>query len=107
MSLFGAGRGRLGVVWGGIGRPLTEEVPFTVDDTGRLGGEEPEEATRKVETTVGASRALVGDGGNGALSAERDTDFLKAVGTGVSATVLGSVQSDNEVTLDVIYAAGA
>jgi hypothetical protein len=82
-------------------------VPFTVENTGRLRGEEIEETTRKVETTVRASRTLVHDGGSGRLSAVRDADRLEAVGAGVSATVLGSVQGDNEIACDVPFTAGA
>jgi hypothetical protein len=81
-------------------------VPFTLEDAGGLGGKERKEATRKVETAVGATRALVLDDGNGALSAERDADLLVAVGTGVSATVLGGIQSDNEVARFVHITAG-
>jgi hypothetical protein len=80
---------------------------LTVEDTGRLGGEEVEETTRKVETSVGTSRTFVRNGGNSGLSVGSDTDLLEAVGTGVSATKLGGVQSDNKVTGDVIYTAGA
>ena len=61
---------------------------MTVEDTGRLGGEEGEETTGKVETSVGASRTLVRNGGNSGLSVGSDTDLLEAVGTGVSATKL-------------------
>ena len=63
-------------------------MPFTVDNTGRLRGEELEETTRKVETTPRAPRTLVHDGGSGSLSAVRDADLLEAVGTRISATVL-------------------
>ena len=87
-GLFGGG-GRLGVIRSRIGRiPIANEVPFTVDDTGGLRGEEPEETTGKVEATVGASGTLVHNGGNGALSIVRHTDLLEAVGTGVSTAVL-------------------
>jgi len=75
-------------------------MPLAVDDTDRFRGEELEEATRKVEATVGASRALVHNGGNGALSAVGDADLLEAVRTGVSATVLLNDQGQaTEVTV--------
>jgi hypothetical protein len=67
---------------GGCGRGrVTDEVPCTVDDTGTLGGEEGEETTRKVETTIGASRALVRNGGSGGLSVVSHGDLFEAVGT--------------------------
>ena len=85
---FFGGR-RLGGVRGGIGRiPTVSEVPFTIDDTDRLRSEEPEKTARKVETAVGASRALIRNGGNSGLSVVSHTDLLEAVGTGVSATEL-------------------
>jgi hypothetical protein len=72
-------------------------VPFTVDNTGRLRGEELEETTRKVETTVRASRTLVHDGRSGSLSAVRDANLLEAVGAGVSSTVLLNDQGQTTV----------
>lgn len=70
-------------------------MPFTVDNTGRLRGEELEETTGKVETTVRASRTLIHDGGRGGLSAVRDADLLEAVGAGVPATELLHDQGQN------------
>lgn len=72
-------------------------MPFTVDNTGRLRGEELEETTGKVKTTVRASGTLVGDGGSGGLSAVRDADLLEAVGAGVSATELLHDQGQSTV----------
>lgn len=86
MSLGGGGGGGLGRIRGGIG--AVDEVPFTINNTFRFRGKKPEETTRKVETAVWTSGALVHDGGNSALSIVRDADLLEAVGTGVSVAVL-------------------
>jgi len=107
MSFTASGLGRFGGIRGGIGPRAVDEVPFTVENAGRLRGEEPEETTRKVETTVRTSRTLVHNGGNGTLSTVRDADLLEAVGAGVSVTVLGSVQGDNKITFAVVFTAGA
>ena len=92
----GGGLGGFGGIRVGIGRAI-DEVPFTVKNTGRFWGKELEETTRKVETTVRASRTLVHNGCNGTLSAERDADLLEAVGAGVSITVLLNDQGQTTI----------
>jgi hypothetical protein len=86
---------------------IADKVPRTVDDTFRFRGEKIEKSARQVETAVGAPRALVQDCGGGGLAIVGHGDLLETVGTGVSATVLGGVESDHEVTWGTVLAAGA
>jgi len=97
--------GRCSGGWGGL--VVANEVPSTVEDTVRFGGEEVEETTRQVKTAVGASGALVQDCGSGSLPTVTHGDLFEAVGTGVSVAELGSVQSNDEVTCDAGLTAGA
>jgi hypothetical protein len=81
-------------------------VPFAIENANRFWGEKAEEAAGEIETTVGASWALVHYNSLGRFTVVGHGNAFEAVRARVPSAILRSVQGDNKVALDVILSTG-